>query len=63
LKGEDHVTIRHAAKRQSVTIYDPTIGVEPIRALTNVDVIEVVLGDHPIVVADFECQIACPPVT
>jgi hypothetical protein len=50
LKGEDHVTIRLAAKRQSATIYDPTIGIEPIRALTNVDVIEVVLGDHPIVV-------------
>ena len=50
LMGEDHVTIRFAARPQSVTIYDPTIGTEPTRHLNGVESIEVALGDHPIVV-------------
>jgi hypothetical protein len=48
--GEDHVTIRFAARRASATIFDPTIGTDPIRSLSNVESIEVALGDHPIVV-------------
>jgi hypothetical protein len=49
--GEDRVTIRFASRRVSVTIYDPTIGTEPVRSLSGVESIEVALGDHPIVVA------------
>jgi hypothetical protein len=51
LMGEDRVTIRFASRRVSVTIYDPTIGTEPVRSLSGVESIEVALGDHPIVVA------------
>lgn len=50
LLGEDHVTIRFASRRESVTIYDPTIGTDPIRSLSGVDAVEVALGDHPVIV-------------
>ncbi len=51
LFGKDQVTIRFGAKQPSVTIYDPTIGVEPVRTADNVGSLELTLSDHPLVIA------------
>jgi hypothetical protein len=34
-----------------VTVYDPTIGTEPVRTLGAVDSLRLTLGDHPLVIA------------
>jgi hypothetical protein len=49
--GQDYVRIRLAVTRPSVTIYDPTIGAGPIHTLNNVNSIELVLTNHPVVIA------------
>ena len=51
LTGEDRVTIHFGAKHASGAIYDPTIGVEPVQSLTKFNSIDLVLSDHPVVIA------------
>jgi hypothetical protein len=51
LSGEDRVTIRFGTRHAAATIYDPTTGVEPIRTLTDVSSLDVVLSNHPVVIA------------
>jgi hypothetical protein len=51
LSGQDRVTIRFAASHPSVKIYDLTLGTEPIETLNDVTSIELMLSDHPSVVA------------
>jgi hypothetical protein len=51
LSGQDRVTVDLADARVSIRIYDPTIGVEPIRTSTNVNSLELALSDHPIIIA------------
>ena len=51
LSGQDHVTVRFGVTHASVEIYDPTIGVEPIQTLAEVNSLELTLSDHPIVIA------------
>jgi hypothetical protein len=51
LRGEDHVTVRLGAASASARIYDPTIGVQPVRTLSNVSSIELTLSDHPVIIA------------
>jgi len=51
LTGQDRVTVRFGVTHQSVKIYNPTIGVDPVHALTNVSSLELALSDHPIVIA------------
>ena len=51
LSGQDHVTVQLGVTRDSVRIYDPTIGIEPVRTLTNVSSLDLTLRDHPFVIA------------
>jgi hypothetical protein len=51
LGGQDRVKVDLGVPQASVRIYDPTIGVEPVRTSTNVSSLELVLSDHPIVIA------------
>src|SRR3984885_12730064 len=48
LSGQDRVTVDLGVPQASVRIYDPTIGVEPVRTPTNVSSLELALSDHPI---------------
>ena len=45
------MTVKLGAVTTSATVYDPTIGVEPVRTLTNVNSIELTLSDHPVIIA------------
>ena len=51
LRGQHRVTVQLGAMPASVRIYDPTIGIEPVRTPTNVSSFELALSDHPIVIA------------
>ena len=51
VSGQDRVTIRLGVTPASVRIYDPTIGVEPAQTLSNTGALNLVLSDHPIVIA------------
>jgi len=51
LSGQDRVTIHLGVTPASVRLYDPTVGIEPVRILSNAGVLELTLSDHPIVIA------------
>ena len=51
LSGQDRVKVDLGATRRSIKIFDPTIGVEPVQIPTDVNSLELVLSDHPIVIA------------
>jgi len=51
LSGQDRVTVRLGLTPASVTIYDPTIGVEPVGTLDKISSLELTLSDHPVVIA------------
>ena len=51
LSGEDRVTVDLAVPATSVTLYDPTTGVEPVATLTDTAAIELTLSDHPVILA------------
>ena len=51
LRGQHRVTVQLGVTPASVRIYDPTIGIEPVRTPTNVSSFELALSDHPIVIA------------
>lgn len=51
LTGEDRVTIQLGGMHRTVNLYDPTIGVEPVRKAANANSIEVTLSDHPLIIA------------
>ena len=51
LRGQHRVTVQLGVMPASVRIYDPTIGIEPVRTPTNVSSFELALSDHPIVIA------------
>jgi len=50
LNGEDRVTINLGGFHSSIWIYDPTLGVEPVHTLTNVNSVELSLSDHPVII-------------
>jgi hypothetical protein len=50
LSGEDRATIKFGATLPSARVYDPTVGTEPAKALTNVNSLELTLSDHPLVI-------------
>lgn len=50
LIGQDRVTVRFGVTHASVKLYNPTTGVEPVHALTNVSLLELTLSDHPIII-------------
>lgn len=51
LTGQDHVTVRFGTPLSSVKIFDPTTGTDPVRMLENVNALELMLSDHPLVIA------------
>ncbi len=51
LSGEDRVTVDLAVPATSVTLYDPTTGVEPVATLTDTGAVELTLSDHPVILA------------
>lgn len=50
LSGQDRVTVRLGSGSASVKIYDPTVGVEPLRTLAGASSIDLTLSDHPLVI-------------
>jgi hypothetical protein len=50
LKGEDRVTVRFGRAQSSVDVYDPTVGTQPVRTLTDADSLELTLSDHPLII-------------
>lgn len=50
LSGQDRVTVNLGVPDASVRVYDPTIGVEPVRTTSNAGSVELVLSDHPLVI-------------
>ena len=51
LNGQDRVKVDFGATRRSMNIYDPTIGVEAVQTLRDINSLELVLTDHPLVIA------------
>ncbi|WP_292422592.1 glycosyl hydrolase [Mesorhizobium sp.] len=51
LKGQDQVTVDLGVKSASLSVYDPTIGVDPIQTQKNATSLQLQLSDHPIVIA------------
>jgi hypothetical protein len=51
LAGQDRVTVRFAAARASVKVYDPTTGTDPVQTVAGVTSLDLTLSDHPLVVS------------
>ena len=50
VKGSDEVTVKLGATAAKLVIYDPTIGVEPIKSHKHADSVTVTVSDHPLVI-------------
>lgn len=50
LKGQDNVTVRLDGGDHAVTVYDPTVGVEPVQAERKVRSLELILSNHPLII-------------
>jgi hypothetical protein len=50
VKGEGSVTVRLAKPRGRVTIYDPTVGTEPVKTQAGADSLTLTLSNHPVVI-------------
>jgi hypothetical protein len=50
LTGEDRMTISFGATHANVTIFDPAIGVEPVKTLPSVGSLKIAVSDRPIVI-------------
>lgn len=48
--GSDNVTVKLGAMFKNVTIYDATIGTEPVQTLKNVDTVPLTLGTNAIII-------------
>ena len=51
VKGEDAVTVNLGGVRESVKVYDPTVGTEPVQSHTGIDSLKLTLSEHPLVIA------------
>ena len=49
MTGSDTVTVQFAATQAAVTVYDPTVGMDPIRTERSVPSLRLTLSDHPLV--------------
>ena len=49
MNGTDEVTINVGRVHAAVTVYDPTVGTDPVKTLANVEAIRLTLSDHPLV--------------
>ena len=50
ITGSDSVTVQLGDTQESVTIYDPTIGVSPTQILRNINTVSLTLSDHPLII-------------
>jgi hypothetical protein len=50
LTGEDRMTISFDATHANVNIFDPAIGVEPVKTLSSFGSLKIAVSDHPIIV-------------
>lgn len=48
--GSDDITLNLGAKYASVKVYDPTVGIAPIRTVANVNSVPLTLSDHAFIV-------------
>lgn len=48
--GSDNVTVNLGATFPSVSLYDPTLGTEPIQSLREVNSISLTLSNHPVII-------------
>jgi hypothetical protein len=51
MKGSEEVIVKLARPHRSVTVYDPTVGIEPAATHTDVESVRLTLSDHPVVLA------------
>jgi hypothetical protein len=51
LKGEDNVTIQFGGVHNSVKIYDPVVGTEPVQTHDKTESLKLTLNDHPLILA------------
>jgi hypothetical protein len=45
------VTVHLGRRYPAVTVYDPTVGTEPVQTAGAVDSLKVKLSDHPLIIA------------
>jgi hypothetical protein len=50
LNDQDQVTVRLGVTATSISVYDPTVGTDPVRAVKNAASLDLLLSDHPIVI-------------
>ena len=50
VKGEDAVTVNLGGARDSVKVYDPTVGTDPVESHTGIDSLKLTLSNHPMVI-------------
>jgi hypothetical protein len=50
VKGEDRVIVRLGKPRGPITIYDPTVGTEPVKTHTRANSLTLTLSDRPVVI-------------
>jgi hypothetical protein len=50
LKGEDALVVRLGGTYAAVKVYDPTIGTESVKMLSNVSSLNLTLTDHPLII-------------
>jgi hypothetical protein len=51
LSGTDAVTLHFGEKHANAKIYDPTLGTDPVKTVTDADSIHLTLSDHPLVIS------------
>ena len=51
LNGQDQVTVDFGLTSAFITVYDPTIGADPILTKRNAASLDLLLSDHPVVIA------------
>jgi hypothetical protein len=50
LSGTNNVTINFGASHSNVSIYDPTVGVEAVKTLSDTGSVDLAVSDHPLVI-------------
>ena len=50
VNGENQVTVELGREHGRIVIHDPTIGVDPVRQISDARAVELVLSDHPVVI-------------
>lgn len=50
LSGEDNITVTFGTPHKSLTMYDPTVGAEPVGTFADRQSLDLKLNDHPVVI-------------